>query len=260
MWLLCFAEFLRPNSMASWCWQERVKENPKAEAIVNQRPQLCPSGRWRCALQPRLFRSSVPGKEIQSTNIWSPMGGVKEGVCQLVGLTLRQSPLRHWLKPDQNILQYKFSFQVGSNLLSELKPLQAPVVAKASFGNFSPTAGSSSFPPLWRFGTPRCELSLASLNTPPPHTYQSPPNLWALPPQFAGPGTDSITVGTQLTAGGQGHAVNLRDWSNRDPQRPTSPMAEMDPWCPPSVLCKNQYTKIKNLQYTICKIKELKIT
>ena len=84
------------------------------------------------------------------------------------------------------------------------------MVAKASFGNFSHTAGLSSFPLLRGLRTLRCELSFVSLNSHPPHTCQSPPNLWALPPQFAGPGTDSIIVGTQLTAGGQGQAVNLR--------------------------------------------------
>lgn len=118
MWLLCFAEFLRPNSMASWCWQERVKENPKAEATINQRPPLCPLGRRQRALRPRLCHSGVPGKEIQSAHMWSPAEGVKGGVCQLVCLTLRQSPLHHRLKPDQNNLQHKFSFQEGSNLLS----------------------------------------------------------------------------------------------------------------------------------------------
>ena len=215
MWLLCFAEFLRPNSMASWCWQERVKENPKAEASVNQRPPLCPLGRWQCALLPRLCHSGVPGKEIPPAHMWSPAERVKGGVCQLVCLTLRHSPVHHQLRPDQKNLQHKFSFQAGSNLLPELNPLQAPVAAKASFGNLSPTAGRSNFPLLSGLGTLRCELSLVSLNPHPPHTCQSPPNLWALPPQCAGPGTDSIIVGTHLTAGGQGQAVNLRGWSSR---------------------------------------------
>lgn len=238
--------------MASWCWQERVKENPKAEAIVNQRPPLCPLGRWRCARQPRLFHSGEPGKEVQSTNtFWSPTEGVKEGVCQLVCLTLKQSPLHHWLKPDQNILQHKFSFQVGSNLLSELKPLQAPEVAKASFGNFSHTAGLSSFPLLRGLRTLRCELSFVSLNSHPPHTCQSPPNLWALPPQFAGPGTDSIIVGTQLTAGGQGRLST----SGVDPIEELSPTATHKPhgWNGPPVSskCTLQKPIYKNKKFTI---------
>lgn len=64
------------------------------------------------------------------------------------------------------------SIQVGSNLLSELKPLQAPVVAKASFGNFSPTAGSSSFPLLWGAWDPQM-WAFFSLPEPPSTSHLS---------------------------------------------------------------------------------------
>lgn len=68
----------------------------------------------------------------------------------------------------------------------------------------------------------------------------------------------------KLSSRGQGQACQLsRELQAEGLSSTTIPnsKAKMDPMCPLSVLCENQYKMFfLNSQYTICKIKELKIT
>lgn len=163
----------------------------------------------------------------------------------------RNKALVHWLKPRP---EHSAASKWAPNLLSRLKPLQAPVVAKASFEASVPQQGHLAFLSCGGLGTLRCE-AFFSLPEPPSTSHLS--------------SLRSKLVGTSSSICWSWDSTDR--WRSRTgcqpqgliQQRPTEthkPHGWNGPLVSSSVLCKNQYTKIKNLQYTICKIKELKIT
>ena len=48
------------------------KRKPQSWGYCKSKASVMSLGRWRCARQPRLFHSGVPGKEIPSTNTFDP--------------------------------------------------------------------------------------------------------------------------------------------------------------------------------------------